>query len=178
VLFRRLVHVVSTVSVAQQYHFYKRDHPTAEHTSSQRTIEYQDLPLEHPLLNTERSFAISHVLAEQWSRLKGRNFLESWRSSLMAQQQQNLSVYPSHSRLSFPLFYYRYNWVAAMVRANETTFDRFRLAHPSQSNPACVPHRNSGTPAIRSGIRPSDAPTVGRTEPRYHPEIDVKSHPL
>ena len=182
VLFRRLVHVVSTVSVVQQYHFYKRNRSTAEHTSSQRTIEYRDLPLEQLRLNTERTFAIPRILAEQWSRLKGRNFWDPWRSSLMAvqqsQQHQNLSVYLSHSRLSFYSFYCRHTQVIAMVRANQTTFDRFKRAHPSQSNTACVPHHNFGTPGIRSGIRLSDATMVGGTETRYHQEIDVEPHPL
>ena len=105
VLFRRLVHVVSTVSVAQQYHFYKRNRSKAEHTSSQQTIEYKDLSLGQALLGVEKSSAIPHVLAEQWSRLKGRSFWESWRSNLTAQQQQrpDFSVYSSVVFLTFIL---------------------------------------------------------------------------
>lgn len=105
VLFRRLVHVVSTVSVAQQYHFYKRNRSTTEHTSSQQTIEYKDLSLGQALLDAEQSSTIPHVLAEQWSRLKERSFWESWRSILTAQQQQqqNRSVYLSVVFLTFVL---------------------------------------------------------------------------
>ena len=100
VLFRRLVHVVSTVSVAQQYHFYKRNRSTAEHTSSQPAIEYQDLPLGETFLNGDRYTTISRVLAEQWSRLRGTSFWESWRSSLMPglrlQEQPSFSAHLSY----------------------------------------------------------------------------------
>ena len=65
-----------------------------------------------------------------------------------------------------------------MVWASEATLNRFKRAHPSQSNPPRVPYRNSGTPAIGSGIRLPDAAMAERAETRYHPEIDVKSHPL
>ena len=102
VLFRRLVHVVSTVSVAQQYHFYKRNRSTAEHTSSQPTIEYKDLSLGQTLLDPERSSAIPRILAEQWSRLKGRSVWESWRYCLVSvqqpQQQLSFSVYLLHAK--------------------------------------------------------------------------------
>ena len=105
VMFRRLVHVVSTVSVVQQYHIYKRSPSTAEHTLSQPTVEYQDLSLGQPLFNPERPPTIHHVLTEQWNRLRGGNFWESCRSTLSAQQPQqlqwpNFSAYPSRSQLS------------------------------------------------------------------------------
>lgn len=101
VLFRRLVHVVSTVSVAQQYHFYKRNCSMAEHTSPQPTIEHQNLSLEQTLLSPDRSTIIQRVLVEQWDRLGGKGFWESWRSSSLIPAQQpvqqlHLSVYPSH----------------------------------------------------------------------------------
>ena len=89
VLFRRLVHVVSTVSVAQQYHFYKRKRSTAEHPSSQPTIELQGLSLGRTLLSADRPSTIPSILAEQWSRLKDGNFGELWHSnSGPAQQRQ------------------------------------------------------------------------------------------
>ncbi|KAF9781728.1 alpha beta-hydrolase [Thelephora terrestris] len=98
VLFRRLVHVVSTVSAVQQYHFHKRNRSTPEHTSSQPTIECQGLPLGQTLLSPDRSSTIPRVLAEQWDRLKGRGFWDSWRSSLMAarepRQGHNFGVGP------------------------------------------------------------------------------------
>jgi hypothetical protein len=103
VLFRRLVHVVSTVSVAQQYHFYRRNLSTAEHTSSQPTIECQDLSRGQTFLNAARSSAIPSVLVEQWGRLKDGGFWESWRSSLVLvqqpQNQLNFSAYLSYARL-------------------------------------------------------------------------------
>jgi hypothetical protein len=102
VLFRRLVHVVSTVSVAQQYLFYQRNRPAVEHTSSPPAIECQDLSLAQALLNAERSPSIPRVLAEQWGRLKGVGFWESWRSSLasvqQSQQQLSFSAYLLHTR--------------------------------------------------------------------------------
>lgn len=103
VLFRRLVNVVSTVSVAQQYHFYQRSRSTAEHTSSQPTVEHQDLPLGQTLLDADRPSTIPQVLAEQWGRLRGGGFWESWRSSLMSvqqpQQQLNFGVHFATARL-------------------------------------------------------------------------------
>lgn len=102
VLFRRLVHVVSTVSVVQQYHFYKRKRSTPEHTSSQPTIECQDLSLGQTVINSERPSTISCVLVEQWSRLKGGSFWAPWRSSLMSVQQSqhrpNFSAYPPYAQ--------------------------------------------------------------------------------
>ena len=130
VLFRRLVHVVSTVSVAQQYHFYQRNRSTVEHTSSQPTVEYQDLPLGQTLLNGGRSSAIPSVLAEQWSRFKGREFWESWRSSLMSVQQPPQHHQPNFGAYLDPILNSsflnsggRRIEVFAMVRVNETTFN-------------------------------------------------------
>ena len=99
VLFRRLVHVVSTVSVAQQYHFYKRNRSTAEHTSSPRTIEFQDLSLAQTLLDPYRSSTLPRVLVEQWGRLKGGSFWESCRSSLTLVQEPNFSTHLLHSQV-------------------------------------------------------------------------------
>lgn len=93
VLFRRLVHVVSTVSVAQQYHFYKRNRSTAEHTSPPRTIEFQDLSLAQTLLDPYRSSTIPRILVEQWGKLKGGSLWESWKSSLTLVQEPNFSAF-------------------------------------------------------------------------------------
>jgi hypothetical protein len=120
----------------------------------------------------ERSSTIPHVLAEQWSRLRGRSFWESWRSSLMSvqqpQQQPNFSACLSHAELSFYSFYYRCAWIAAMVRADETAFDQLQCPHPTRSNSTCVPQRNFGTPAVRSGARLPYTAMDGRTKRRYH----------
>jgi len=99
VLFRRLVHVVSTVSVAQQYHFYKRNHSTVEHTSSQPTIEYQGLSLGQALLSPDRTSTIPSVLAEQWSRLSGGGFGELWRSSSLLAQQPDFGACLTYARI-------------------------------------------------------------------------------
>ena len=102
VLFRRLVHAVSTVSAVQQYHFYNRNRTTAEHISSQPTIECQDLPLGQALFSPNRSSTMPRVFAEQWDRLKGRGFWDSWRSSMVlvgeAQREQSFvfGAYLSH----------------------------------------------------------------------------------
>jgi hypothetical protein len=109
VLFRRLVHVVSTLSVVQQYHFYNRNRSTTEHTSSQRAIEYQDQYLGQALLNANGSSTIPRVLAEQWDRVRGRSFWEPRGSSQLlvqqSQQQPNFSPYPSHSQTFISLIF-------------------------------------------------------------------------
>lgn len=113
VLFRRLVHVVSTVSVAQQYHFYKRNRSTAEHTSSQPTVEHQYLLLEQTLPNADHSLAIPSVLAERWSRLRDGGFGELWRSSLMSDRprpQLNFGAHPPFARLPVLLTLLQMHW--------------------------------------------------------------------
>ena len=123
ILFKRLVHVVSTLSVAQQYHFYNRNRPTTEHTSSQPAIESQDLSFGQAFINADRSPPTPRVLVDQWDRtIRGRSPWEPSRSGpwlvQQSSQQPNSSPHLSLFQLSFRSFHYSRNHTAGMVQGN------------------------------------------------------------